>query len=148
MQERQLVRESVDESTGTKSKFTHDSLPPSLPPSPVAQQFRPVSQWDMLTLRFGQHPFKASAVFLQTELSFAPVDGKPVVPGHILSLLTVESFWDLRLDELSDLFGTAQRDAGLVEKHLSATSLTIAIQDGPEAGQTVKLDSIECFYAI
>ncbi|TNN88180.1 Bis(5'-adenosyl)-triphosphatase [Liparis tanakae] len=47
---------------------------------------RPVSQWDMLTLRFGQHLINASAVFLQTKLSFALVNRKPVVPGRILSL--------------------------------------------------------------
>ncbi|XP_054866852.1 bis(5'-adenosyl)-triphosphatase isoform X2 [Amphiprion ocellaris] len=121
----------------------------------------------MSTLRFGQHLIKASAVFLQTELSFALVNRKPVVPGRIFSLLTglqifeyvcspqflnraysdvlvcplrpVERFRDLQSDELADLFSTTQRVAKLVEKHFNATSLTIAIQDGPEAGQTVKL---------
>ncbi|XP_054866851.1 bis(5'-adenosyl)-triphosphatase isoform X1 [Amphiprion ocellaris] len=120
----------------------------------------------MSTLRFGQHLIKASAVFLQTELSFALVNRKPVVPGRIFSLLTglqifeyvcspqflnraysdvlvcplrpVERFRDLQSDELADLFSTTQRVAKLVEKHFNATSLTIAIQDGPEAGQTVK----------
>ncbi|XP_068568831.1 LOW QUALITY PROTEIN: bis(5'-adenosyl)-triphosphatase-like [Cebidichthys violaceus] len=94
----------------------------------------------MLTLRFGQHLIKASAVFLQTELSFALVNRKPVVPGHVLvcPLRPVEYFRDLQLDEVVDLFSTAQRVASLVEKHFNATSLTIAIQDGPEAGQTVK----------
>ncbi|CAL8379016.1 unnamed protein product [Boreogadus saida] len=36
----------------------------------------------MATLRFGQHVIKVSAVFLQTELSFALVNRKPVVPGQ------------------------------------------------------------------
>ncbi|XP_068997329.1 bis(5'-adenosyl)-triphosphatase-like isoform X2 [Embiotoca jacksoni] len=95
----------------------------------------------MSTLRFGQHLIKASAVFLQTELSFALVNRKPVVPGHVLvcPLRPVERFRDLQPDELADLFSTTQRVADLVEKHFNATSLTIAIQDGPEAGQTVKL---------
>lgn len=94
----------------------------------------------MTTLRFGQHLIKLSAVFLQTELSFALVNRKPVVPGHVLvcPLRPVERFRDLRPDELADLFSTTQRVANLVEKHFSATSITIAIQDGPEAGQTVK----------
>ncbi|XP_077582351.1 bis(5'-adenosyl)-triphosphatase isoform X2 [Stigmatopora nigra] len=94
----------------------------------------------MSTLRFGQHLIKASAVFLQTELSFALVNRKPVVPGHVLvcPLRQVERFRDLRPDEITDLFSTTQRVANLVEKHFNATSLTIAIQDGPEAGQTVK----------
>uniref|UniRef100_A0AAX7V1H3 Bis(5'-adenosyl)-triphosphatase n=1 Tax=Astatotilapia calliptera TaxID=8154 RepID=A0AAX7V1H3_ASTCA len=84
----------------------------------------------MATLRFGQHLIKLSAVFLQTELSFALVNRKPVVPGHVLvcPLRPVERFRDLRPDELADLFSTAQRVANLVEKHFNATSITIAIQ--------------------
>uniref|UniRef100_A0A3Q0SK81 HIT domain-containing protein n=1 Tax=Amphilophus citrinellus TaxID=61819 RepID=A0A3Q0SK81_AMPCI len=39
----------------------------------------------MSTLRFGQHLIKSSAVFLQTELSFALVNRKPVVPGLMKS---------------------------------------------------------------
>ncbi|KAL7843598.1 hypothetical protein AOLI_G00251100 [Acnodon oligacanthus] len=50
----------------------------------------------------------------------------------------VERFRDLRPDEVADLFTTTQRVANMVEMHFKATSLTIAIQDGPEAGQTVK----------
>ncbi|XP_056885373.1 bis(5'-adenosyl)-triphosphatase isoform X3 [Takifugu flavidus] len=94
-----------------------------------------------MALRFGQHLIKASAVILQTELSFALVNRKPVVPGHVLvcPLRPVERFGDLQPDELADLFTTTQRVANLVERHFGATSLTIAIQDGPEAGQTVKL---------
>lgn len=40
----------------------------------------------------------------------------------------VERFRDLRADELADLFSTTQRVANAVEKHFSASSLTIAIQ--------------------
>ncbi|XP_075869375.1 bis(5'-adenosyl)-triphosphatase isoform X1 [Nelusetta ayraudi] len=94
----------------------------------------------MSTLRFGQHLIKTSVVILQTELSFALVNRKPVVPGHVLvcPLRQVERFRDLQPEEVSDLFRTTQTIASLVEKHFDATSLTIAIQDGPEAGQTVK----------
>ncbi|XP_031423384.1 bis(5'-adenosyl)-triphosphatase isoform X2 [Clupea harengus] len=95
----------------------------------------------MTTFRFGQHIIKASAVFLKTELSFAVVNRKPVVPGHVLvcPLRPVERFRDLSPDEVADLFSTTQRVANVVEQHFCGTSLTIAIQDGPEAGQTVKL---------
>lgn len=94
----------------------------------------------MSTLRFGQHLIRTSVVFLKTELSFALVNRKPVVPGHVLvcPLRVVERFGDLRADEVSDLFGTTQRVARLVEAHFSATSLTICIQDGADAGQSVK----------
>ncbi len=43
----------------------------------------------MATLRFGQHIIKSSAVFLKTELSFALVNRKPVVPGRILFRFTI-----------------------------------------------------------
>ncbi|XP_052425210.1 bis(5'-adenosyl)-triphosphatase isoform X2 [Carassius gibelio] len=95
----------------------------------------------MATFRFGQHMVKSSAVFVKTELSFALVNRKPVVPGHVLvcPLRVVERFRDLRPDEVADLFMTTQKIADVIEKHFQASSLTIAIQDGPEAGQTVKL---------
>ncbi|RMB98958.1 hypothetical protein DUI87_24503 [Hirundo rustica rustica] len=37
-------------------------------------------------LRFGQHLIKPSVVFLRTELCFALVNRRPVVPGRILSM--------------------------------------------------------------
>lgn len=95
---------------------------------------------EMSTYRFGQHIIKSSAVFLQSELSFALVNRKPVLPGHVLvcPLRPVERFRDLKPEEVADLFQTTQKVADVVEKYFQATSLTIAIQDGPEAGQTVK----------
>ncbi|KAE8297852.1 Bis(5'-adenosyl)-triphosphatase [Larimichthys crocea] len=69
-----------------------DHQPPVSPGTIAAfHSDQPENQWDMSTLRFGQHIIKASAVFLQTELSFALVNRKPVVPGRIFSLLTVFS---------------------------------------------------------
>lgn len=93
-----------------------------------------------MSFRFGQHLIKPSVVFLKTELSFALVNRKPVVPGHVLvcPLRPVERFRDLNPDEVADLFQATQRVGTVVEKHFQGTSLTLAMQDGPEAGQTVK----------
>nr|XP_055239457.1 bis(5'-adenosyl)-triphosphatase isoform X2 [Gorilla gorilla gorilla] len=93
-----------------------------------------------MSFRFGQHLIKPSVVFLKTELSFAFVNRKPVVPGHVLvcPLRPVERFHDLRPDEVADLFQATQRVGTVVEKHFHGTSLTFSMQDGPEAGQTVK----------
>ncbi|XP_045663454.1 bis(5'-adenosyl)-triphosphatase isoform X1 [Ursus americanus] len=93
-----------------------------------------------MSFRFGQHLIKPSVVFLKTELSFALVNRKPVVPGHVLvcPLRPVERFRDLRPDEVADLFQATQRVGMVVEKHFQGTSLTFSMQDGPEAGQTVK----------
>ncbi|TKC53315.1 hypothetical protein EI555_019221 [Monodon monoceros] len=51
----------------------------------------------------------------------------------------VERFRDLHPDEVADLFLAAQRVGTAVEKHFQGTSLTFSVQDGPEAGQTVKV---------
>ncbi|XP_057364070.1 bis(5'-adenosyl)-triphosphatase isoform X4 [Manis pentadactyla] len=93
-----------------------------------------------MSFRFGQHLVKPSVVFLKTELSYALVNRKPVVPGHVLvcPLRPVERFRDLRPDEVADLFQATQRVGTAVEKHFQGTSLTLSMQDGPEAGQTVK----------
>ncbi|KAM5279768.1 bis(5'-adenosyl)-triphosphatase isoform 2-T2 [Ctenodactylus gundi] len=95
-----------------------------------------------MSFRFGQHLIKPSMVFLKTELSFALVNRKPVVPGHVLvcPLRPVERFHDLRPDEVADLFQATQRVGKVVERHFQGTSLTFSMQDGPEAGQTVKLE--------
>lgn len=51
-----------------------------------------------------------------------------VVDVLVCPVRPVERFRDLRPDELADLFCTTQRVASVVEKHFSASSLTIAIQ--------------------
>ncbi|NXV41104.1 FHIT triphosphatase, partial [Uria aalge] len=63
-----------------------------------------------------------------------------IPPSDVLvcPLRPVERFRDLCPEEVADLFHTAQRVGNVVEKHFCGTSLTISIQDGPEAGQTVK----------
>ncbi|KAF7646869.1 hypothetical protein LDENG_00181300 [Lucifuga dentata] len=63
---------------------------------------------------------------------------RPASDVLVCPLRPVERFRDLHQDELADLFSATQKVATVVEKHFNATSLTIAIQDGPEAGQTVK----------
>ncbi|XP_031200634.1 bis(5'-adenosyl)-triphosphatase isoform X8 [Mastomys coucha] len=95
---------------------------------------------ETMSFRFGQHLIKPSVIFLKTDLSFALVNRKPVVPGHVLvcPLRPVERFRDLRPDEVADLFQVTQRVGTVVEKHFQGTSITFSMQDGPEAGQTVK----------
>ncbi|XP_063130675.1 bis(5'-adenosyl)-triphosphatase isoform X4 [Rattus norvegicus] len=56
----------------------------------------------------------------------------------VCPLRPVERFRDLRPDEVADLFQVTQRVGTVVEKHFQGTSITFSMQDGPEAGQTVK----------
>ncbi|KAG0307321.1 hypothetical protein BGZ98_000556 [Dissophora globulifera] len=59
--------------------------------------------------------------------------------GHVLivSRRPVPRFLDLTPEEVSDMFQSAQKIGKIIEKEYDASSLTIACQDGPDAGQSV-----------
>ncbi|KAL1879832.1 Dinucleoside triphosphate hydrolase [Diaporthe australafricana] len=105
-----------------------------------------------------------SQVFLTTPHSFALVNIKPLLPGHVLVCPSRphKRLTDLSLPEVKDLFSTVQRVQRMLARHYfpdkkeapnsssSAAessssppppppqgSFNIAVQDGPEAGQTV-----------
>ena len=80
-----------------------------------------------------------SSVFHVTPLSFAIVNLKPILPGHVLisPLRVVPRFSDLTPEEVTDLFLTTQKVARMVERVFNATAANIAIQDGEDAGQSV-----------
>lgn len=92
-------------------------------------------------------------VFLTTPHSFALVNLKPLLPGHVLVCPSRphRRLTDLSLPEVTDLFATVQRVQRMLARHYFAPhpgkdqqqqqpaggSFNIAVQDGPEAGQTV-----------
>lgn len=79
-------------------------------------------------------------IFHETAHSFAIVNIKPVMPGHVLcvSRRRVPRVGALGPDEVADLFQCAQAVANAVSAcHAGSTSATFAVQDGPAAGQTV-----------
>ena len=57
----------------------------------------------------------------------------------VSTIRPVQRFTDLTAAEISDLFLTVQQVSRAIEKHFGGKSLTIAIQDGEDAGQTVKV---------
>ncbi|KAH7672421.1 bis(5'-adenosyl)-triphosphatase protein [Dioscorea alata] len=91
------------------------------------------------TYKFGPYKISGSEVFLRTELSFAFVNLRPVVPAHVLVCprREVKRFVDLTADETIDLWLTAKKIGDQLESYHKASSLTFTIQDGPQAGQTV-----------
>ncbi|CAI8033373.1 Bis(5'-adenosyl)-triphosphatase [Geodia barretti] len=91
-------------------------------------------------LQFGSHVIPRAQVFLLTPLSFAFTNRKPILPGHVLvaTRRPVERFQDLSTEEVGDLFHCAHRVAPVISRIFGGTSLTISVQDGPDAGQTVK----------
>mmetsp|Transcript_26357 Transcript_26357/g.67191 ORF Transcript_26357/g.67191 Transcript_26357/m.67191 type:complete len:153 (+) Transcript_26357:678-1136(+) len=89
--------------------------------------------------QFGKFFIPDSHIFYRTTLSFAFVNLRPVVAGHVLvsPLRQVARVKDMTEAEVGDMFVTAQKVAGVVEGTFRGTSATITVQDGPEAGQSV-----------
>ena len=96
---------------------------------------------DMLSnLKFG--PFSvASQVFhlSPSRLSYALVNLKPLLPGHVLvcPARCTPRLSQLTASETVDLFVTAQRVSKTIERVYKASALNVAIQDGVDAGQSV-----------
>ena len=55
----------------------------------------------------------------------------------VISQRVVPRFVDLEAEEVQDMFATVQKVGKEIEKYYSCSSLTITIQDGPFAGQSV-----------
>lgn len=92
------------------------------------------------TYQFGPHTVKSSSAFYRSALSVAFVNRKPVLPGHVLvcPIRVVEHLGELTAAEMADLFLTVQSVAEAIKNVYAVSSVTIAVQDGPDAGQTVK----------
>jgi bis(5'-adenosyl)-triphosphatase len=88
-------------------------------------------------LFFSKFPV-TSQVFHRTTLSFAIVNHKPLLPGHVLVCpqRIVPRLHDLRVDEVTDLFLAVQKIGAVIEKVYKAEGINIAIQDGAAAGQS------------
>ncbi|KAK9998994.1 hypothetical protein SO802_018597 [Lithocarpus litseifolius] len=100
---------------------------------------------------FGPYKINQNEVFYSTQLSYAFVNLRPVVPVKMYELIhynngvnlkscfmrEVKRFVDLTVDETSDLWLTAQKIGSQLECYHKSSSLTFTIQDGPQAGQTV-----------
>nr|CAH0113267.1 unnamed protein product [Daphnia galeata] len=95
---------------------------------------------DEVTFSFGQVTIKGWAVFYQSRHSLAFVNRKCVVPGHVLvmPLKPTRRIPDMQPDELSDLFLTAQRVQRGMELFHGVSSSNVAVQDGPDAGQSIQ----------
>lgn len=106
----------------------------------------PISSWRALisslpeTLSFSRFPIDSRTVFHVSELSFAFTNLKPVIPGHVLvsPRRVVDRLTSMTDQEVQDLFRTARQvGEAILLAHPHADSLTVTVQDGPSAGQTV-----------
>nr|CAG8480434.1 2323_t:CDS:2 [Entrophospora candida] len=93
---------------------------------------------------FGPNKIRSSEVFLKSKLCYGFVNLKPILPIHNLLLNnrcisgTISSS-----PKVCDIMISAQKIGKVIEKEYKSDSLTIAIQDGPAAGQTRKPRSLE-----
>ncbi|KXN88934.1 Bis(5'-nucleosyl)-tetraphosphatase [asymmetrical] [Leucoagaricus sp. SymC.cos] len=77
--------------------------------------------------------------FYCTSFSYAIVNLKPIVPGHVLVIPTrpVPRLADLNASELTSVMHSVQRVGAVIERAYGADALTVACQDGKAAGQSV-----------
>ncbi|XP_013143768.1 PREDICTED: nitrilase and fragile histidine triad fusion protein NitFhit isoform X1 [Papilio polytes] len=89
---------------------------------------------------FGQAKVPESCVFYKTNWTYAFVNLRCVIPGHVLiaPIRLAERNRDLNEEEAADFFKTIRLVQKLMEKVHNVNSSTVTIQDGPEAGQTIK----------
>ncbi|KAL9411774.1 hypothetical protein AB3S75_045388 [Citrus x aurantiifolia] len=108
---------------------------------PKASKIKSASAQMSSTTQFTFGPYKIDAkeVFYSTPLSYAMVNLRPLLPGNVLVCPRREAkrFADLTADETTDLWLTAQKVGKQLESYHKGSSTTFAIQDGPQAGQTV-----------
>lgn len=78
-------------------------------------------------------------VFFESERSYGFVNLRPLVPGHVLVIpkRVCARFTALTPEEVSDLYLAVHTIGPKLEEFFNGTALTISIQDGPAAGQTV-----------
>lgn len=79
-------------------------------------------------------------VFYKTASCYALVNLRPIIPGHVLVVPLrndVISMSQLTPTETQDYFNTIQLIQQFIRWYYKADSINIAIQDGPEAGQSV-----------
>uniref|UniRef100_A0A453HQ50 HIT domain-containing protein n=2 Tax=Aegilops tauschii subsp. strangulata TaxID=200361 RepID=A0A453HQ50_AEGTS len=106
---------------------------------PAPTSALPSRMEEPLRYKFGPYKIDAREVFHATPLTYAMVNLRPLLPGHVLVCpkREVKRFADLSSDETSDLWVTAKEVGAKLEQYHKASSITFAIQDGPQAGQTV-----------
>lgn len=79
-------------------------------------------------------------VFYKTAHTYALVNLKPIIPGHVLVVplrRDVVELGQLTPVESQDFFNTVQLIQQFIRWYYKADSINVAIQDGPEAGQSV-----------
>ena len=88
---------------------------------------------------FGAHRLHPGQIFYATRFTLASVNIRPVLPGHciLVTRRVVPRYAQLSADEISDLWLAAQRVGAALEAYHGSCALTLTLQDGEAAGQSV-----------
>lgn len=88
---------------------------------------------------FGRFKILANQIFHRTEHSFALVNLRPLVKGHVLvvSNRIAPLLSDLHDHEYDDLWKTVRKVQQALKKQYNCDAFNVAVQDGQSAGQSV-----------
>lgn len=94
---------------------------------------------DGISYKFENIDIPPGQVFWRTKYSYAFLNHRPVLEGHVLisPLRPCKKFTQLTKAETTDLMLVAQKVEKMLEKHHETDSTTITIQDGVSAGQSI-----------
>lgn len=89
--------------------------------------------------KFHENTIPASQVICRTRYSYAFVNHRPILNGHVLvsPLRVCKKFKELSRSEISDMMLLVRKIEQVLEKTYETESTTITIQDGVDAGQSV-----------
>ena len=107
--------------------------------TPASQETQTIDSLPGYT--FGSVTVQSYQVFYKSAGTFAFVNHRPVLPGHVLVAplrSSAKRLADLSRNELVDFFTAVQKVQSVIESTYDASSTTIAIQDGPDAGQSIE----------
>mmetsp|Transcript_21505 Transcript_21505/g.36936 ORF Transcript_21505/g.36936 Transcript_21505/m.36936 type:complete len:234 (+) Transcript_21505:112-813(+) len=88
---------------------------------------------------FGRFKISPNQIFYRTARSFAMVNLRPLVPGHVLicSNRVTPLLSDLEEDEYDDLWRAVRVVQKSLKQQYNCDSFNVAVQDGAGAGQSV-----------
>jgi bis(5'-adenosyl)-triphosphatase len=94
---------------------------------------------DTDTMLFGRFKILSSQIFHKTEHSFAMVNLRPLVRGHVLvvSNRIAPLLSDLHDHEYDDLWKTVRKVQRILKQQYNCDAFNVAVQDGKGAGQSV-----------
>jgi len=89
-------------------------------------------------MEFGKHSIPQEHIVIQTEHSYLLVNIRPFLPYHMLviPIKRVDRISDLPTEHYNDLMGLLRR--AMIALDSLGTAWTVILQDGKDAGQTVK----------